>query len=58
MQVCSEIVEEQEVRARSLAHSTLGVKGVLELWDGTKKNDKKLITHTNLYKLNNKLVSA
>ncbi len=51
-------MEEQEVRARSLAHSTLGVKGVLELWDGTKKNDKKLITHTNLYKLNNKLVSA
>jgi hypothetical protein len=32
--------KEQGVGARSLARSTLGVKGVLELQDGTRKNDK------------------
>ncbi len=46
------------VRARSLAHNTLGVEQVLELWDETRKNEKKSITHTDLHKLNNKLVSA
>ncbi len=33
-------------------------RGMLELQDGTRKNDKHLITHTNLHKPNNKLVSA
>jgi hypothetical protein len=31
---------------------------MLELQDGTKKNDKHLITHMDLHKPNNKLVSA
>jgi len=31
---------------------------VLELRDGTKKNDKKSLTHTDLHKPNNKLVNA
>jgi len=31
---------------------------MLELQDGTKKNDKHLITHSDLHKPNNKLVSA
>ncbi len=35
-----------------------GERGVLELRDGTRKNDKHLITHTDLHKLNNKLVNA
>jgi hypothetical protein len=35
-----------------------GLRGVLELREGTRKNDKHLITHTNLHKPNNKLVSA
>ncbi len=35
-----------------------GQKGVLELRDGTRKNDKHLITHSDLHKPNNKLVSA
>jgi len=30
--------------------ATLGVEGVLELQDGTKKNDKYLITHMDLHK--------
>jgi hypothetical protein len=33
-------MKKQGVRARSLAGSTLGVEGVLELRDATKKNDK------------------
>jgi hypothetical protein len=52
------IIEKQGVEARSLAHNTLGKKGVLELWDGTRKNDNHLITHTNVHKQNNKLISA
>ncbi len=35
-----------------------GVEGVLELRDGTRNNDKHLITHSDLHKPNNKLVSA
>jgi hypothetical protein len=31
---------------------------VLEFRDGTMKNDKHLITHMDLHKLNNKLISA
>ncbi len=31
---------------------------MLELQDGTGKNEKQLITHTDLHKLNNKLVNA
>jgi hypothetical protein len=33
-------MEGEGVGARSLIRSTSGVEGVLELWDGTKKNDK------------------
>jgi hypothetical protein len=51
-------MKERKVGARSLAHSTLGVKGVLEFQDGTRKNDKHLIIHTDLQKPNDKLVSA
>jgi hypothetical protein len=41
----------KELRTRSLVWNTWGGgKVVLELWDGTKKNDKYLITHTNLHK--------
>jgi hypothetical protein len=36
----------------------LGVKGVIELNDGIRKNDKHLIIHVDLHKPNNKLVSA
>jgi hypothetical protein len=50
--------EEQGVEACSLVRNTLGVKGVLELWNGTRKIDKHLIIHTDLHKPNNKLVSA
>ncbi len=35
-----------------------GQRGVLELWDETKKNDKQSIIHMDLHKPNNKLVSA
>jgi len=42
----------------SLQHSE-GRGGVLDLRNGTRKNDKNLITHTDLcHKPNNKLVSA
>jgi len=43
-------MEEQEVGARSLDCNTLGVEGVFELQDATRKNDKHLITHTYLHK--------
>jgi hypothetical protein len=36
-------LEEQGVEARSLAHSTFGLRGVLELWDGNRMNDKRSI---------------
>jgi len=36
--------------AHSLAHNTLGVEGMLEPQDGTRKNDKQSFTHTNLHK--------
>jgi len=51
----------KELGTCSLAHNTLGVlwaRDVLELRDGTRKNDKHLITHIDLHKPNNKLVSA
>ncbi len=51
-------MKEQRVGARSLARSTLRVKGVLELRDGTRKNEKHSITCMDLHKPNNKLVSA
>jgi hypothetical protein len=38
------------VGARSLTCNTSWEKGVLELWDGTKKNDKQSIIHTDLHK--------
>jgi hypothetical protein len=43
-----ETMEEQGVGVRSLARSILeGYKGVLEFWDGTRKNDKlQLLTWT------------
>jgi hypothetical protein len=50
--------EEQGIRARSLARNTSRVEGMLELQDGTKKNDKPIITHMDLHKPNSKLVSA
>jgi hypothetical protein len=50
--------EEQGVKARSLACNTLGVKGMLELQDGTRESDKHLITRTDPHKLNNKFVNA
>jgi hypothetical protein len=47
------------VGARSLAHSTLGVEGHVEApeW-GLGRLTSNSITHTNLHKPNNKLVSA
>ncbi len=52
------IMEKQGIKARSLAHSALGERGVLEFQDGSRKNDKQLINHVDLYKPNNMLVSA
>ncbi len=40
----------KELGTRFLVHNTLGVKGVLELWDGTRKNDKQSLIHMNLHK--------
>jgi len=40
----------KELNTGSLVCNTLGVEGVLELRDGTKKNDKHLLTHTDLHK--------
>ncbi len=47
------------IRARSLAYSTSGVEGHVGApgW-GLGRLTSKSITHTNLHKLNNKLVSA
>jgi hypothetical protein len=50
-------LEEQGVGAHSLVRNTLGVEGCAGA-PGIRKNDKHLITHTNLHKPNNKLVSA
>ncbi len=44
--------EEQGVGARSLARNTSKVGGVLELRDGTRKIDKKLINQADLHKPN------
>jgi hypothetical protein len=38
------------VGARSLARTTLGVEGVLELHDGIRKNDKQSLVHKYLHK--------
>jgi hypothetical protein len=43
-----EIAKEQRVGARYLACNTLGAKGVPELQDGIRKNDKHLIIHMDL----------
>ncbi len=53
------IVKGQGVGARSLARNTLGVEGRAGApeW-GLGRMANKLITYTNLHKLNNKLVSA
>jgi hypothetical protein len=40
----------KKLGALSLAHNTLGVKGMLELRDGTRKNDKQSLTHMDLHK--------
>jgi hypothetical protein len=51
--------EEKGVRAHSLACNTSRVKGCVEaLGSRLGKLTSKSITHTNLYKPNNKLVSA
>jgi hypothetical protein len=51
--------KEKGVGARSLTYSTLGVEGCVGTpkW-GLGRVTSKLITHTNLHQLNNKLVSA
>ncbi len=44
------MVEESKVGALSLTRNTLGgLKGVLELQDGTRKNDKHLFIHTTTF---------
>jgi hypothetical protein len=49
-------------KSKELGHAPglqhFGGKGVLELRDGIKKNDNHLIIHTDLHKLNNKLVNV
>jgi hypothetical protein len=40
----------KELGTHSLACNTLGWKGVLELQDNSRRNDKHLIIHTNLHK--------
>ncbi len=40
----------KEFGARPLAHNILGAEGHARAPDGTRKNDKHLITHTNLQK--------
>ncbi len=53
------IAEGEGVGARSLARNTLGVEGrVGALGHGLGRMTSKSITHTDLHKLNNKLVSA
>jgi len=53
------IAEGQGVGARSLARSTLGVEGCAGALEwGLRKVFSKSITHTNIHKPNNKLVSA
>jgi hypothetical protein len=53
------IAEGQGVGARSLAHNTLGVEGRAKaLGWGLGRVARKSITHTDLHKPNNKLVSA
>jgi hypothetical protein len=52
------IMEEQGIKAHSLIRNTLGGKGRVGSLDGNRENDKHLITHIDLHKLNNKLVSA
>jgi hypothetical protein len=51
--------EGEGVGARSLARSTSGVEGRVEAsgW-GLRRLTSKSITHTNLHKLNNKLINA
>jgi hypothetical protein len=52
-------MEGEGVRARSLAHNTLGVEGhVGALGWGLGRLTSKSITHTNLHKPNNKLANA
>jgi hypothetical protein len=43
--------EEQRVEACSLVHSTLGVEGRVGAPDGTRKNDKHLITRMDLHQI-------
>jgi len=51
--------EGEGVGARSLAHNTLGVEGYVgALGWGLRKLTSNLITHIDLHKSNNKLVSA
>jgi len=52
------IAEGKGIGACSLVHNTLRVRGMLELQDGLRKLTSKSITHTNVHKRNNKLVSA
>ncbi len=53
------ITEGKRVGARSLAHNTFGVEGHVGApkW-GLGRSTSKSITHTNLHKPNNKLVSV
>jgi hypothetical protein len=51
-------MEEQGVKARSLARNTSRVEGHARAPTWIRKKDKHLITHTNLHKPNKKLVSA
>jgi hypothetical protein len=51
-------VEGKGLGARSMAHSTLGYKGVLELWDGTKKIDKQVFYSHGFAQTKQWLVSA
>ncbi len=44
-------IKEQRVGTRFLARNILGVEGLLKLRDGTRKNDKHLITHMDLYEI-------
>jgi hypothetical protein len=50
--------EEQGVEARSLVCTTLGVKGMPVLRDGTRKKDKHLITRMDLHKPNKESINA
>jgi hypothetical protein len=53
------IAKGQGVETHSLAHNTLGVEGhARALGWGLGRVASKSISHTNLHKLNNKLVSA